>query len=157
MGFLAFDAAEPNAAALTYTVDGVTVTRDLTRLTWKYESLTGTYYGGWTATCGDFWWPWVDSPIKVEIDHRADNTVTMVLRHVEADMQYMDPLTMTGTYSQSGRLGQIVANVVGGGSGSITFFEIEKTVVGFTGRMKGTITLGIPCPLVNGRIGMGLR
>jgi hypothetical protein len=81
----------------------------------------------------------------------------MTVRHLERDMQYPDPLVLAGSYSQSGRLGQIVANVVGGGSGSITFYEIEKTPNGFTGRMKGTITLGIPCPLSNGRIGMSLR
>jgi len=67
-----------------------------------------------------------------------------------------------GNYTQSGHMGQIVADLVAPDSGSITIFDIEKTATGFTSRLTGTmstryywvndVVIGSPCQITDGRI-----
>lgn len=149
VGTLTFDSDTVNTATLTYTLGTIPVVKNVTRQTWSNENLSGKYLGGWHRDCvpGSK----VDEPVTIEINQDADNTVNMQVWNA-------DPLLggffLRGSYSQSGHMGQIIAEVLSPDSGSVTFFEIEKTISGFTGRFVGTIN---DCEIRNGRIGAMLR
>jgi hypothetical protein len=156
VGTLTFDADTINTATLTYNVGGVTVVKNVTRQTWRYENLTGSYYGGLiddevcvpASDSGHF-----EDPATIQITHNSDNSIQMRVQTPEGD-----DLTFTGTYSQSGHMGRIdatfanpVFNV------SLTVFEIERTISGFTARYIGSTRSGADsCVITNGRIG-GVR
>jgi hypothetical protein len=158
VGTLTFDADTTNTAKLTYTVGGTPVVKNVTRQTWRYENLTGNYYGGWVndqVSCtpasdnGHY-----ESFGTIQITHNTDNSLTM---HLVAPATE-DDLLLAGTYSQSGHMGQIAATMKDlTVEGSVTFFEIERTISGFTGRFVGNIKVGADsCVITNGRIG-GVR
>jgi hypothetical protein len=46
VGTLQFDAGDVDSATLTYSVDGVVVTKSIQRQLWTYEDFSGSYYGG---------------------------------------------------------------------------------------------------------------
>src|SRR5207342_2110621 len=63
VGMLTLDADSVDTALLSYSVDGVMVAKNVTRQLWRYENLTGNYYGGLIGTyyaCSDpaFNGPW---------------------------------------------------------------------------------------------------
>jgi hypothetical protein len=155
VGALTFDATAPNAATLSYTVDGTLVTKSVTRQTWRYENLTGVYETVWNTTCGN------PSPFdwyvtRTVIRHGADNTVTMVVTCPLCFTDFRHELR--GIYTQSGHLGRIAAELVATGTGSITAAEITKTAVGFTARLTGELAIsGQTCRITNGTIAASLR
>jgi hypothetical protein len=160
-GTLTFDAATATNATMSYTVDGTPVVKNVTRQTWSYESLGGTYAAMWKYSCGGtpafpLDWGFAETVIR----HNADNTVTMsVTRPFYWDEVQHD---FRGNYSQSGHLGQIAGDLVAPDFGSITIVDIEKTAAGFTSRLTGTmstrymwqggIVIGSPCQITDGRI-----
>lgn len=154
VGTLTFDANTVNDARLTYTVDGTPVVKDVTRQFWRFESLTGSYYGGWTGdqtACtlpgdnGHF-----EAAITFQIAQNAANSITMQVQETVSGDSY----TFTGPYSQAGHMGHIASTLSAGGiSGPVTFFEIERTIAGITGRFVGTAGGGGgSCNLANGYI-----
>jgi hypothetical protein len=63
-----------------------------------------------------------------------------------------------GTYTQSGHLGRIAADVMPPAGGSLVISEIAPSSAGFTGRVTGVITTpGLACRVDNGLIGAALR
>ncbi len=154
VGTLTFDATGVGEAVLTYTVDGTPTRKDVTRQPWRYENLSGSYYGGWggeQVSCtlasdnGAF-----EATGTIEITHGADNVVTLRLVSPATG----DDLTLTGRYSQTGHMGQIAATVDGPPvTASLGFFEIERTNSGFTGRFAGSIQSSTgTCQIANGRV-----
>jgi hypothetical protein len=156
VGTLTFDADSVNTARLTYTVSGVTVVKNVTRQTWRNENLSGSYYGGViddevcvpASDSGHF-----EDPATIQITHNSDNSVQINLRTPEGD-----DLTFNGTYTQSGHMGRIAATFsVATITISLTIFEIERTISGFTARYIGSTSSGADsCVITNGRIG-GVR
>jgi hypothetical protein len=156
VGTLTFDADSTNTATMTYTVNGVPVVKNVTRQFWKYENLSGSYLGGLIddETCipasdsGHF-----EDPATFQITHNADNSVQIAVQTPEGD-----DIILNGTYTQSGHMGQIVATFSYGTTTlSLTIFEIEKTISGFTARYVGNTRSGADsCVITNGRIG-GVR
>ena len=156
VGTLTFDADTVNTAKLTYTVNGVPVVKNVTRQTWRNENLSGRYYGGVIndETClpasnsGHF-----EDAATIEITHNTDNSVRIDIQTLSGD-----DLTFNGTYTQSGHMGQIVATFsYSTTTTSLTVFEIEKTISGFSARFVGNTKSGTEsCVMTNGRIG-GVR
>jgi len=160
-GTLTFDATSATNATMSYTVDGTPVVKNVTRQTWSYESLGGTYDAMWKYSCGGtpaFPLDWGFT--ETVIHHNADNTVTMsVTRPLYWDEVQHD---LRGNYSQSGHMGQIAGDLVAPDIGSIAIVDIEKTAAGFTSRLTGTmstrymwqggIVIGSPCQITDGRI-----
>lgn len=157
VGTLTFDADTVSTAKLTYAVSGVPVVKNVTRQTWRHENLSGSYYGGWVGdqtSCtpssdnGHF-----EYPLTIQITHNPDNSVRMDTQAQATGDHY----TFTGIYTQSGHMGQMALTFIPQPTGSITVFEIEKTISGFTGRFVGSVqsTAG-SCNIANGRIG-GVR
>jgi len=151
VGTLTFDAITATNATMTYTVDGTPAVKNVTRQTWGYENLGGTYDAVWKTGCG------YPSPFDWEVSstvirHNADNSVTI---------NVSCPYCMTnfhhdflGNYTQSGHLGQIAADLGTPDAGSITISEIATTAAGFTGRFTGSMVIaGQTCQITNGKIG----
>jgi hypothetical protein len=149
VGTLAFDATSPASATLSYTVDGTPVVKSVTRQTWSFENFTGTYDAIWENNCDRSEWPGspLDGFSSTVIVHGADNRVAMSIEYpfyLTDDRQ-----VLRGTYTQSGRLGQIAADLVAPAAGSITIVEIARSAAGFTARFTGSIPL---CQITDGRI-----
>jgi hypothetical protein len=137
------------------------VVKNVTRQTWSYEYLGGTYDAMWRYSCGGkpaFPYDWGFT--ETVVNHNADNTVTMsVTRPSSWDEVQHD---FRGNYTQSGHMGQIVADLAAPDAGSITIFNIENTATGFTSRLTGTmstryewrggVVIGAPCQITDGRI-----
>ena len=142
VGTLTFDAATINSARLSYSVNGVPVVKDVTRQTWRNENLSGRYYGGDSGeqtNCGADNGHW-ETQTFMEITHAADNSMTMTVKDPQNRVQIF-----TGTYSQSGHMGQFVGTLSApdqGFTGTFSFFEIERTISGITGRGHGVLSTG---------------
>jgi hypothetical protein len=148
VGTLAFDATAGNSATLNYTVDGVPVVKSIVRQTWTYENLSGTYDAIWRNDCGTGAWHSVplEGFSSTIIRHSTDNRVTMSVSYPFYWSDDRDDLS--GTYTQSGQLGQIAAELTSQ-NGAIVFSEIAKTTTGFTARFAGRIGA---CQVKDGRI-----
>jgi hypothetical protein len=164
VGALTFDASSLNNATLSYTVDGAPVAKNVTRQTWSYENLTGSYDAMWKYGCGGGpAVPWEWGFTATTIDHHVDNTVTI---HVAIWAGWYEPVfNLRGNYAQSGHMGEIAASLVAPDAGSVTISEIEKTATGFTARLAGIMstqyvwgagTLVANCQITDGRI-VGVR
>ena len=143
VGTLTFDADTVNTATLTYDVGGVGVVKNVTRQTWRYDNLGGSYYGGDSGEqtfCGADNGHW-ETQYFIEITHSANNAVTVTLKDLTNRVQII-----TGTYSQSGHMGQVVGTLSApdqGLTGTANLFEIERTISGITGR--GHIVFSTGC------------
>ena len=151
VGTLVFDAADSGHAAITYSVDGTPVLKNVTRQTWKQDSLEGTYDAfWWNRYCPVVGFDW--EPAKAVVRHDADNNVTIDLSCPYCWTNFSHGLR--GHYVQDGHHGRIEADLVAPDAGAITIYEIEKTATGFTGRFVGDITVsGQTCHVTNGQIG----
>lgn len=134
VGTLQFDASSVDFATLTYSVDGVLVTKSIQRQLWTYEDFTGSYYGGLVydqsscanaANNGH-----VEEFGPFQINHPANNTFTLTLQ------SNFGTCTVAGNYSQLGHMGTVDANYSCsyGINGTMTLFELERTGTGMTGR-----------------------
>ncbi len=134
VGTLQFDANSTDFATLTYTVDGVLVTKSVQRQLWTYEDFTGSYYGGLVydqSACAN---PVNNGHVEefgaFQIDHPANNTFTLTLQ------SNFGNCTIAGNYSQLGHMGSVNTNYscTYGINGTMTLYELERTDTGMTGR-----------------------
>jgi hypothetical protein len=149
VGTLVFDASDSSHAALSYSVDGTPVVKNVTRETWSQDNLDGTYDGfWWNRVCYSLDW----EPANLVVRHDADNNVTIKLTCPYCMTNFSHELR--GTYVQDGHHGRIEAQLVAPDAGSITIFEIERTAVGFMARFRGDITSsGETCQVTDGQVG----
>ncbi len=151
VGTLVFDATAVSNATISYTVDGTPVVKNITRQTWSQESLEGNYDAFWMNNCwayGALDW----EPALLVVRHDANNRVVINLSCPYCATNFNHEIR--GNYVQLGHLGQVTGDLIAPDTGSITLYEIEKTPVGFTGRLRGTITsAGQTCQVTNGKVG----
>ena len=136
VGSVSFNLTSTTTANLTYTVDGVTVSKSLTRQTWAGENFTGSYVGGSTGTLSGCSVNGAAEDVDVfTINQTGTNGTSFSL--VAANVQNSVSCTYTGTYSQAGHLGAVSGNFQcnPGSSGSFSIQELEGTLAGFTGRI----------------------
>ena len=159
VGTLTFDATAADAATMSYTVDGTPVVKSITRQTWRYQNISGSYYGGWNAdrsNCiqGPANQTHFDEPVAITVVQNADNTVNVTLRFVDGVSE-----SFSGTYTQSGHLGRI-EGVYAENMGVISLSEIEITSSGIGGQFEGDLISARWrdwCEMNNGRLGGVLR
>lgn len=134
VGSLTFDADTSDTATLSYTVDGLVVTKRVTRQLWAYENFTGFYYGGLVYDISG-----CDNPQNnvhfeelgaVAISHAADTTFAMTTQSTAT-------CHWSGAYSQLGHMGTAQGTFFcdNGVQGNFTAFELEHNLNGFTGRI----------------------
>jgi len=160
VGTLTFDASSANNATISYSVDGTPVVKNVTRHTWDYEDLSGTYYGGWQgdrSNCAQApigFSAHFEDPLAISVVQNADNTVNVTLRYQDGGSE-----SFSGIYTQSGHLGRIEGTFHPEGAGSLTVSEIEITSSGFSGRFEGDLITSHWrdwCDMKNGQI-VGMR
>ena len=101
----------PSAGTLTYSVNGVNVTKSITRQTFRASSLAGSYNGGVTAAASGC----SDPTLTGNVDVQGPMTVTQADGAVTfsfiSNVTNGTPsrCTYRGNYVQTGRLGTITA------------------------------------------------
>jgi hypothetical protein len=137
VGTIVFDVTSTDTGTLTYSVDGVAVSKNIQRQTWAFENFTGSYYGGLVydqsncanaANNGH-----VEEFGAFQITHAANNTFQIALQ------SNFGTCTFNGNYSQAGHMGTVDANYACsyGVNGTVTLYELERTGPGMTGRFFG--------------------
>lgn len=164
VGDVTFDATDANHARISFSVDGATTVREVTRQTWGHENLAGVYDAIWMLDCdGSYASPIVNWMFTETVaTHAEDNTV--MLRVALWAVYYEIEHWLRGSYTQSGHLGEIRADLVAPDSGTLTIAGIESTSNGFTAAsVTGTVSVTIPetgtfgtvresCHITNGRL-----
>jgi hypothetical protein len=133
-----------NTATLTYTADGVTVTKNVVRQTWRSENLAGNYLGGLTAngtSCAAG-----NTAIlmfgSMSVSQSGGGQTSMTINFTTNSNQAA-VCTFNGNYAQSGRQGSISGNwscTVNGTAanvGTFTMTELQASIRGFNGRFQG--------------------
>jgi hypothetical protein len=122
-----------NAARLAYTIDGVTVSENIVRQTWRINDLRGDFLGaaiGTYAACpsGN---GYSEEPSVYTVT-QTENVVTIKATSLLTN----ETCTYTGPYLQSGRMGtsQGTVSCSNGASGSFLAFEIEGSITAVTAR-----------------------
>jgi hypothetical protein len=138
-------------STLTYSVDGVQVSKDIQRQTFRANNLAGTYIGAAVATatgCG-------------ASSGTFENSASFTISHtgsaiaIAASMSNGQTCTYAGTYQQAGRMGSISGQLScsNGASGTFEAFELEAGYSGFLTRYNADYGAGCT---ESGRIG-GLK
>lgn len=126
-----------NQAALTYSVDGVAVSKTLQRQTWTNEDYSGNYAGGYSISATGC------SPSYLNGLTEAAGFLTVTQSGTAFSMfssSNLGTCTFTGTYSQMGKLGQVQGtySCSSGERGNFDMFEMTPTISGFTARVQGS-------------------
>lgn len=138
-------------STLIYSVDGVQVSKSITRQTFRANNLAGSYVGAAVATatgCGASSGAF-ESAATFTISHTGSAIA------IAASLSTGGTCTYSGTYQQAGRMGSISGQLScsSGGSGTFEAFELEAGYSGFLTRY--TADYGGGCT-ESGRIG-GLK
>jgi hypothetical protein len=141
VGSMSIAFSSPTAATLTYTADGVTVTKSVQRQTWTGENLSGKWLGGidanTTACTGQ---PNQEVLISgsMTVSHNTSNQAVTIALNATTSNTANTLCNFTGTYGQHGKLGSITGNwscTVGGApynNGTFTLSDLQATVRGFS-------------------------
>ena len=154
-GTVTFAPNSATSAALTYSVDGVSVTKTIQRQTLVSENFTGSYSSLWrfTVTCPNI--PAITQQV----------TYTGSITHSAGQFQYSrvnptnaaDTCTLAGAWTQEGALGHVDGTVTcnDGPAGTFSLSQVSSNATGFTGQyaatLKGPTTAGLTCTL-NGTV-----
>ena len=130
VGTATFSFTSVTAGTLTYSVDGVTVNKDVTRQTWRVNNLAGVYIGATMASSSGCPTAWEDEePAMIDVEHAAGSISITTF-------QTSKTCTYSGAYQQMGRMGTVQGSVwcTNGAQGTFTAFELEGNTIGMTGR-----------------------
>ena len=134
------------AAALTYSVDGVLVTKSLTRQTFRANTMTGQYGGVINQSQSGCANPFDNGSAEVTAGISMSNSATTLSMTTNSGGQVC---TYTGDYIQTGRMGSSTGTYVCPGiSGTYDLFELEATPRSITGRFTARDNL---CSQITGR------
>jgi hypothetical protein len=138
---LSFNLNAPTTGTLTYSVDGVGVTKSIERQTWVANNLSGNYLGGLTALstgCSNG----NNAPILIfnqfVTSHTASNQVSIPVTFFTSNSA-TQTCTFNGIYTQAGKMGNVTGNwsCTTGNAGPFTISQIDVTIRGWTGRFSG--------------------
>jgi len=130
-----------NSGTLTYTVNGVTVSKTIQRQTWRNNNLGGNYIGGMTAiasSCGnpaDNGFALITGLLTVQ--HGASSASMRVDFRNSAGTSAT--CTFTGGYTPQGRLGTVSGtySCTLGSTGTFTMTEVDVSRNGFSATFSG--------------------
>ena len=156
VGTVTFTATSPTTATLTYTVDGVAVTKSVERQLLALHNLSGSYIGTFLsvkhscanpASNGQF-----TGSGQFTIAHSPPATLVTITAVLTDNIVSIFTCTYTGNYSQLGKIGNIAGTYqcTSGQSGTWNANEIElSTLGGILGRYSGTV-VAQGCQLTGG-------
>jgi len=141
VGTMTVSFSSANAGALTYSVNGQQVTKQISRFTLRAFNLSGHYLGGAVATCSN------GTPILIF------DTLTVAHNGAAAALQvdFFDlsgrasRCTFNGTVNTTGRTGTITGSYTcqiplgnNQNAGNFTVSNVEASINGFSGNFSGT-------------------
>lgn len=137
VGHATFQIFPPNNGTLDYTVDGVAVSKRLTRQTWAANDATGTYFGGQFTQLA----PSAASSCTVKTGLQRFDSIT--ISHSGSSFSMTATLgaappdelcRYTGTYTQAGHMGNVdgAFSCNGGANGT---FRLQRLEIGVNGIM----------------------
>ena len=140
VGTVTFSLENVGSANITYNVGSVTVTKQVTRLTWRNSIVAGNYLGGEIGVyfnCtnannnGVF-----EIPSSIGLTHSGSN-LTMVSSYTGTTSS----CTYTGPYKQEGHMGSFSGTFTctGGVNGTFTAIEIEASISAVGMRLGSTL------------------
>jgi len=135
VGAVSFAAGQIGVGAISYSFDGVVVTKNIQRQTWRNENISGIYVGGSLGTfsgCGAGSDGYFESYATITVGHDGGSTVTLREEGSNYSCNY------TGGYTQSGRMGQIqgFGTCSDGSSQSFIATEVQGGLQGLTMRFS---------------------
>ena len=138
-GTAKFTPSSSHSATLAYTVDGVAVSKGITRLTLRNESITGAYFGALTlfASCGTN--IAINRQIPADIGIvRNDGNVAVTVTMLGGGSS----CTYTGPYVQHGQVGEVTGSYActTQEKGTFRISELRASVNGFVGRLEASFT-----------------
>jgi hypothetical protein len=141
VGTMSFSFTSPQTATLSYTIDGVAVTKQVQRQTWTANSLAGKFQGGLTATstgCASG----INNPIlvfdRLTVTHSAANQVSMTVEFFTGNGT-ASTCTFNGNYTQAGKMGNVAGSwsCSTGNTGNFSVSQVDVAITGWTGRFAG--------------------
>lgn len=134
VGTLTFSPSQTNAATLTYSVDGVPVSKSVVRQTWDRENIAGAYLG---ATAGTW------SGCGAGRDGYQESVSSFIVSQDNAVVQIREDsggviCNYAGAYSQTGRMGAIQGGGLCGDGANQTFAasELQMTPISLAMRLN---------------------
>jgi len=135
-GTATFTVSDLGHATLTYSVDGVIVTKALQRLTFTLENLSGVYAGGYSIRQSSCTPSTLNGITEVDgylsVTHSGNS---FIINSTSSSAN----CTFNGTYTQFGKLGEVdgTYSCNDGTLGTFSLIEVTTTASGFTGRASG--------------------
>lgn len=129
VGTVTFNAQFISQGTLTYSVDGVFVTKTINRYLFRYNNLSGSYHASIAGTAsGCLINGYVEASVDLSVTHSSNNFVSMTFSLANGAS-----CTMSGNYSQQGRMGRILGSIScsNGSPGTFDGVEIEAGRTGF--------------------------
>jgi len=141
VGTMTVNFSGPYNATLSYVVNGVSVTKQITRQTWRSNNLSGRYLGGLTAN-GTGCRTVANGPILI-FDNlnvtQNGNSVSMTVTYFTGATT-QGSCTFSGNYSPSGRIGSISGtwNCTNGTAGTFAMNQVDANPNGFNSVFTGS-------------------
>lgn len=142
VGSMSISFSGSNAGTLTYTVNGVTVSKSIQRQTWRPNNIAGNYIGGMTATassCGnpaDNGFALITGLLTVQHGGGGSASMRVDFRNAAGTSA---TCTFSGGYTPQGRLGTVSGSYscTLGSNGTFTMTEVDVSRNGFNATFSG--------------------
>ncbi len=137
VGTMTWKASATSTGVLTYSVDGVAVSKNLTRQLLVLDDFSGRYAGGMHQTLTGC----ADSSLDATNDQFAFLTVTQNAASVTMSTSTSNiTCTFSGNLSQAGQMGDVTGNYTcsSGDFGGFEIFEMQVNISGLTGRLSAS-------------------
>ena len=137
-----------DAATLIYSIDGVVVSKSVTRQTFRNNDLTGQYAGVSKTTSFGCSNPASNGVSSID---DGDFTITTTSTTFRMNTTTGNPCNLVGSYTQTGRMGkaQGTYSCAGGVSGTFQYLEIEATTGSIS--YRSTLSNG-NCTRIEGQV-----
>ena len=142
VGSMSIAFSGPNSGTLTYTANGVTVSKSIQRQTFRPNSIGGNYIGGMTAVAGSCGNP-ADNGFALitgllTVQHGGGSSATMRV-DFRNSAGTNATCTFTGSYAPQGRLGTVSGtySCTLGSTGTFTMTEVDVSRNGFNATFNG--------------------
>jgi hypothetical protein len=146
VGIMTVNFISPSTATLTYNVEGVSVTKNITRQTWRINQISGNYLGGITAN-GSSCTGTTNGPILIFGNLRITQTGnTAVSAQIDfiSNSGVSSRCVMAGNMSQAGKMGALSGGTfsctfgtTAGNQGSFALTAIDVTNNGISANFTG--------------------
>jgi len=142
VGTMTFEFIPPYNANLSYSVDGAVVSKHVVRQAWATNNLSGNYFGGQFTIKS----PFTPSTCTTKAGLQAFDNITIAHSgsSVTIEAAFGTPpqelCRYTGTYSQSGHMGEVSGaySCQTGASGTFKLLEVEVGTNGFSSSYSAT-------------------